>query len=112
MTREALEHDRIQVRPFERARRERLRARIRLMRAVPLLPGMEHAAERARRFGVRGSRGRVPMRARDRLTRRSGIGVERQAREGGKGGLRHRKNDGADTECGLRIADCGFSADG
>ena len=111
MTREALKDDRVQVRPLELARRERLSARIRLMRAVPLLPGMKDAAERAHRVSLGGSHGRVPMRTRDRLTRGGWVGVECEARKRGKRRLRNRKKDGADEYCGLRSADCGLIGD-
>ena len=47
---QALQHDRVEVRPLERARRERLRARVGLVRGVPLFPGLQHAAERADRL--------------------------------------------------------------
>ena len=83
MTREALEHDRIQVRPLEHARRERLRARIRLMGAVPLLPGLEHAPERANRIGVGGSRRRLSRCAREMASRAAAAsGVECETRKG------------------------------
>ena len=98
MPREALQDDRIQVRPLEGARRERLRARVRLVGAVPLLPRMEHSAERADRFGVRGSSGGVAVRARNRLTRRSRVGVERQTRQGRRGGLRERQDNDTRTQ--------------
>ena len=39
----ALQHDRVEIGPVERSRRQRLGAGVRLVRGVPLLPRVQHA---------------------------------------------------------------------
>ena len=47
VARQALQHDGVEIVPLERLRRERLRARVCLVRGVPLLPGVQRPRERA-----------------------------------------------------------------
>ena len=67
---QALQHNRVEVVPGERSRRQRLGAGIRLVRGLPLLPGVQQAGERADRLGVVRTRGGVLVRARKHVARR------------------------------------------
>ena len=78
--REALQHNRVEVVPGERSRRQRLGARVGLVRGLPLLPGVQQAGERADGLGVVRTRGGVLVRARERVASRRWKRIKREAR--------------------------------
>ena len=98
---EALEDDAIQVVPFEVARRQRLRARVGLVRGVPLLPGMQHPAERADRCRVRRAARRRHVYARAIASRAAAGKVDRAQAPAAAGhalGLNRRRRQGRRRE--------------
>ena len=103
--------DGIEVEPVERGGRERLGARVRLVRGIPLFPRVERPRERTDGGDVSWPGCGVAVRARDRLARgrRKRVGCER--RKGRKRRLREKRTRGADRQCGFRIAECGFIVD-
>ena len=78
---ETLEHDRVEIRPVERARRQSLDTSVCFVRRVPLLPGVEHARKRADRLLVVWLRGGAAMGLRDVVACCRRIRVEREAGE-------------------------------
>ena len=89
--RETLEHDGVEVGPVERARRQHRRARVGLVRGIPLFPRVQHASERPDRLFVVRARGGGAVRARDVGAGRGWIRVERETRQCGL--CRHGRGD-------------------
>jgi hypothetical protein len=81
MASETLEHDGVEIAPFERLRSQRDHARIRIMCRAPLLPGVQSAAERANSASLARPRRDVRMRARDHVASGRWICIERKSGE-------------------------------
>ena len=88
---ETLQHDRIEIQPLERARRERLRADVRLVGGAPLLPCLQRLRELTYGIGVSRSRVRDFVHGRHRLARGSWVGIEGEMGQRRQRCLRRRR---------------------